>query len=562
MGSALARVSVSAASESVSQPVRVADLEKAERAVTESLRHIERVLSDEIEAGQLKQSDAHGDSMQVQQLLGFAERGDMSRVDFFARGGGINRSGNAKVAAAWESFNRARDLRRDFVKDKLPALIANRLQNAASVWRTAARPADLSAAISELRGLRQSVERLRDFAANDNEERLGEVIEFLEKSKELLFADVAGDAVLTAYALREVGEAKISADDFLSFQEREGRRRTMIVKLREHAESILKESMDALPKVTRAEELTPMISRLHEAADVEEILTQREQGVWIDRFEQAERAASDWRRMLATEEAGYWLDAGAMAKELAPAARKLSVALGAHLVHRGAADERRGQNEDHRDTSALASAVGKINNAADARALAMEVRGELDGKQRSTDGAREIASLGSDLEQLSRIPSTLNEIAGSAGGARSFNQDHPWMAQIAAAAERVRRSALVAWSGRPELNEGPLTDVPLEEALDQLATAAAKREDWREAIDLLTLKAVAAPNLPPSGEAAAIRSFLMARNFERAEIFDEAATLYSAVLRGTGTRTPSAQAAERLKQLTRKISGNPASSPP
>ena len=119
---------------------------------------------------------------------------------------------------------------------------------------------------------------------------------------------------------------------------------------------------------------------------------------------------------------------------------------------------------------------------------------------------------------------------------------------------RIERDLLVRALKIPELNSAPLSELPIETALDTLSDQLARNAEWRRLFQVL--EARSNPQYP-RGERLSddaltgLRTFFAGQNYELAEQWGDAVTAYKEVLRTTSLRSPTAAAAERLKALSK-----------
>jgi hypothetical protein len=111
----------------------------------------------------------------------------------------------------------------------------------------------------------------------------------------------------------------------------------------------------------------------------------------------------------------------------------------------------------------------------------------------------------------------------------------------------------------PELNQTPLAEKSLPEAIETLCEQLAAAREWRRLLQVLEGRAGIAftDGRQPTGRGGddsltAIRAYFVAQNFELAEMWAEAAESYRSVLRSTSQRVPITEAAERLKKLVKE----------
>jgi hypothetical protein len=233
------------------------------------------------------------------------------------------------------------------------------------------------------------------------------------------------------------------------------------------------------------------------------------------------------------------------------------------------ADRRRQISEMAEKRRVAAAKEAQAKAEAEARAVVEQARKTIGDKIKAVKTAEDVLALANDLPMgryaddrinWSSLQNDLQMIAAvwldtglrsSAGDfdrstGYAINSNHPFILEVRALRERALREASAKRLNLPQLKQAPLDAVPVMEALDQLARTAAEKSDWKQSYAILQ-------NMPATAahteRLQAIRSFLVAQNFETGGQFREAAESYLAVLRTVGDFTPVKEAGERLKRL-------------
>ncbi len=167
-----------------------------------------------------------------------------------------------------------------------------------------------------------------------------------------------------------------------------------------------------------------------------------------------------------------------------------------------------------------------------------------------------------DAENWSALAGELMKLAARWAGGDSAGDENRGSytgrlaAELNAVRERIDRDTIARRLRFPELKAEPLLSTPLSEAVESLCDQLAQKKEWRRLFDLLTLGPVMQPQRPMSGgrddTVTALRAFFVGQNLELAEQWLQAASAYQLVLQSASTRAPIREAAERLKEITRK----------
>ncbi len=534
-------------SQGASSPFTLEQLVVANTAIGDSLDRIPKVIAEEIAAGRLELKDSQLDRSRASFLRGMVERGWLDDAVFHSRGGMENRTGNARLGAAWDAFRAAIRTRQNMVRDDLPNIIDTRVQAAAEAWRRARVASDLSESIESLRAIREAARRMSPLAGKKVPD-LDRVLDYLSKSKDLLAAEETGDASLIGRASAELEWRDTSSPfgDFLSLKELEDRRKKGLTRLREQGLDTVRTALEALPKAETPDEIEPWIARLHAAADAEGYATRRQDGKWDARISEAEQIAREWREMLALEAAGAWPEAISQGRNLQRRVAGMFPSLAQALTARRAALAQKQGEVTQRSIDLVISRLESLQTAEEARSLAKAIRTAREQQESDSNDSEVLAHLLVDLDRLGRF---------DLGGGRYFapsealSTGHPWQAQVRAAYQRLIRIAAARQLQLPQLLEAPLKERPFEEGLRSIIGAAAARKDWAEVHRLIANAAPMLPAAPMEGEGKAVRAFLLARNFEKAELFADAVDFYRQVILLGGLHAPVTESHARLKEL-------------
>lgn len=156
-----------------------------------------------------------------------------------------------------------------------------------------------------------------------------------------------------------------------------------------------------------------------------------------------------------------------------------------------------------------------------------------------------------DLQQASvRLESILSvwntaKVSGFKEIAENFGERSKYKRQIDRLQEYAYRAILTSKLNLPELLRPPLSDVPINLALESTAVAAAKARDWKKCFEISQL--VGTRESEERKEA--IRMYLAGRQLEVANDFGDAIANYVTVIRMVNDHGPTTECIERLKEL-------------
>jgi hypothetical protein len=198
--------------------------------------------------------------------------------------------------------------------------------------------------------------------------------------------------------------------------------------------------------------------------------------------------------------------------------------------------------------------LGAVTDAPSALAVADDFQAERKANPAAIETI-DFPSFEADLRQLAALWSVDPAQPNSplpAWAARSFTP--AWNARIIALRTQAVRTQLARRADSPELLQPPLDALPPHLALRRLARDLLAHSEWqRLQVVLINETTLFGANRSPfaNDDLSAVRTFITAQNFERAEQFEEAANAYRAVLGFVGECVPVDAAAMRLKTLTK-----------
>ena len=120
--------------------------------------------------------------------------------------------------------------------------------------------------------------------------------------------------------------------------------------------------------------------------------------------------------------------------------------------------------------------------------------------------------------------------------------------------QRIERDIVTASLRVPELNQAPLSELPLPEALDKLMTQLAAKGAWRRLLQIVDghLQMSSVFLGADSDLSQALRAYIQAQNLELSDQWRDAQFAYKAVLRSPHRLAPIQETATRLKALAKE----------
>jgi hypothetical protein len=371
----------------------------------------------------------------------------------------------------------------------------------------------------------------------------------------LLDAEETGNAALIGDAVDRLRVSTSPFPGLLSLKELEDRRMRFAGQEKAAREAAWREMLAALPKASKPQDLSELVSRLRRLADEN---SGRSYGPdrTDPRMTAGAHIAEEWQKMLALGSAGEWQKAvekgGEINQSIADKAPDLTEALQSHL-----AELRRKQLEaESSRREAVAKKLSEGLAASSTRAGLARFRKELDEDTslRQGDDARDLSELRNDLASLGSLWDEAE--SGRSRPLREFDFtrqfQHPWTKQTSALREHIEHVLLANRLEDPKILQPPLDTVPAAELGARLVGAAADRGDWKQAYHLMQSLPQAGGDDSRDSEMMAVRNYLAGQNFENAELWPDAIECYKAVLRSTGKWIPVTAASDRLKALKKE----------
>ena len=139
---------------------------------------------------------------------------------------------------------------------------------------------------------------------------------------------------------------------------------------------------------------------------------------------------------------------------------------------------------------------------------------------------------------------------------QSRPEEAAWSEDLAGVRDRAERDILSRVLKAPELLQAPFLNQSVSDAVAGLLGQLTAGGEWRRALQILESQSALDPEpgaSPRRSEAiTAQRSYLAGQNFERAELWTDAAAAYKTVLTATVDGIPIKEATERLRALTKE----------
>lgn len=546
-------------------PAFKAEIQKAQAAVRSSLDAVVATIDAEQKAERLKPEHAEREKRKVQELrdqiespVG-GERLTGAQVSIDAKAGDASAAALNKVWGDFSEALRAAEAARGRAQ---AAFREDAARYALAVWRSAKTEAELAPALA---ALEVAAEHEGEVMSRGRARGMPAAVlqSFIARSQQFLAALAAGDVPALSSALASMrqllrpGEASIFTPADL-----EQWRQRFAGAAREQLRELVRVNLEGLITARAPSgEVLALAEKVDRALAVERAIA----GARLDGMDASSHAAGQrkgeanfarpWGEMLNAVEAGDWGTAQSVAKAMQPPAQSLSPAALAVVTAKRAEVK---QGADAAEQTARAAGekrarelLAKVTDAESALALADLLKAERETAPASPQTA-EFPAFEADLRQLAAAWSSdpAQPRAAFAQWTTKVNA-RGWTTDLRALRMRAFREHIAQRVQAPELAQPPLNALPPEQAVRQFGRGLLEKADWPRLHRLLTDTAMlfGQGHGAPSEEAQAIRSFITAENFEKAEQFAEAVQAYRSVLTCIGDLVPIAQAATRLKEL-------------
>jgi hypothetical protein len=418
-----------------------------------------------------------------------------------------------------------------------------------------AKPADVDAVQASIDELQKLQQRGSASGAPDISYKLQSAESFLRSIKRLIEAETNENITVLQSAVAELRNSSFDRD-LVSDQDRRTRVEAIIKPYQKAEDEAGKALISALESKKSAEEIDAALMQYTKASE-----NMRNLG---GRDGRQERDLASYYRVLAE----FWKTAATAdaqtVKSRAQEARSALQYLGADVAAKFKPLLAQLEEEALSREKAMASAetekfrrgIAEAKTPEDVEALLTLLRSPQD--PRRFDQSSRTAEAAAALSAISNAWRTKSlALLQNLEGAYSIGSS-AFGPELTSLRLRAGREIIAHTLKAFELTKPPLSDQPMNEAIEALCDQLAQKREWRRLLQLLdtrtSLNQVAGRygQVPIDETAAAIRAYFVAQNFELAEMWKDAADSYRAVLRTTSQRAPVGEAAERLKKLIKE----------
>lgn len=531
---------------------QVADrLNKMDATWTEQVKAAEKLVSDERVAKRLSESAA--------QSLTWTVR-NASSLMFESRA-----LANARIPAENKALNEA-FLKLTALQDSLQSERATLLENTlkevrartAKVMQGPATVEDVDALTKLFESIQTTLQSRGGSATNNAANKVSGSVYFLGQLRRLIDAESSGDIPALTSALADF-RMNYGGQDVVSDVERRKRLEAAIKPYQKAEEDKQKALDSALESRKPVEEISKAFAEYAAASG-------KLRSVRANDLRGTKDSTSAYRRIIDFLKAAESGDSSQI-KYRAEQAHNAATELGGEgrerleqLITKTERDL--GEQEEKRAAAYIENLRKKIAEAKEAGDVDAILR-DLRDPSKEPRGTVEVNVVNSLVQPLSTIatawrsnsPQLLQSIDGSSSGSRN-----PADPEIASLRGRAVRDVTVRVLRAPELNQAPLAEMPLNEAIETLCDQLVEKREWRRLLQVLESRSGAASegryysggNVIPTDAISALRAYFVAQNFELAEMWLDAADSYRTVLRSTSPRAPITDAAQRLKKLVKE----------
>lgn len=529
-------------------PAWLGELKKQHDAAATSLDNVAAVVDAEEKAQRLKPEIAQAERRTISELRG--------RLDVLTSSSHPVTEAYAGPAApalsrAWQTFS-------DGVADRHAARVkANErarddiVRYAVALWQSAEKPDSLAPAIEALR----SVLKERATAPpSPGETSPDSVLRLLVSSQHFIESLEREDARAISNATTAMNPASLRGDPAVSATEVE----QWIGRFATRAAGELKAANRAADELavrkSSADEMLAAADKIDAAMrKLRALAGDRSMTSW-DRSNLEPNVYRPWASLMKVVEEEQWSLAEELEGKLQLSPERLSAAALKVMV------DRRMEIRQHKtkmeaeagasEAEAMRKRLAAVSDAASALKLADEIRAER--ISRPANAAR-VNLLENELRQIATLWSS-EGVTMPMNRLPDIETTTAWSADLAALRTRAFRDSLAKTLQAPELLRAPLSGLPPEQAVRQLAREHFAKAEWLRLHTLLSTAGAifARAGLSDGDEVRAIKSYLTGQNMERAEQFTEAAAAYRSVLSCIGELVPVDAAADRLKALKRE----------
>jgi hypothetical protein len=469
-----------------------------------------------------------------------------------------NATGNAEIEAAWRAFDTALAARRDFFHSQLPKTIRSAINGAGQVWMEARRAADFTPVVMKLGLLQEMFDAADSSTANQRvREELRGALDYISNSRGLLAAEETGDSLLVGHACAKLRVYSSPFGDAPSLKDLETRRVAAVHRLEEIATNAWNEMVDRLPRAANPADVREILEKIRAGAEANAgvgVALARQPG---QRFADAESFVIDWQEMLTLAVTRQWFAAAEAARALRARAETSIPTLVPILAEK----EKEALQNDRQSVTdrilaqqaGLCERLSKASDVGELQRVLVDLHYLLIGRRGDNPEEKAVLNAIDALEQLAAAWTAIDAQTSEGAAAQlapPITAGPPWAAAISQVRDRLQRQLLAERLSRPDLLQPPLNAHSTSEVLSTLRRSAQERADWREVYALLNAQAALGLGAHPDVDLAAVRAFLVAENFEKAEQPTDAVVHYKEALQAVGLTELVASATKRIKALS------------
>ncbi|MEA3209810.1 MAG: hypothetical protein QOE70_2867 [Chthoniobacter sp.] len=540
-----------------------ADFEKATEAIPAAMRAVFATIEAETAAGHLDKKEAAAELRRADDLRYVTTDAKPGRwsVEQAVQKILEKPPKNAAILQAWNDLNARLQAYDALYVKKYPVMVAEAMQTAANLWRTAQDPDEVKPTIQYLKTLESlhwpwvGLDRTQI-----NTPSLTPLAQHLEFFAALLAAEKMGDPEMLTKAAASLHVNESPFGDFVSVKEINDRRDRVIEGTKRAA---WEEMLATLPKAAEPDDLIPIADKLAKVALATAHDNSPAHAQDYSRYYSAKEMAMGWREMLRHELAGEWEEAARTAVELSHKAEKLAPTLVAPLQAHLAVEQKQATQSGKERHEEL---VRKVRQTLEAVTSLSGLREAINDPEFAVDqagsgDARDLRALRDHLRWLYGVwaMAEIDMTPSPALLANGTSFHHSWTTQTGRIWSTIHGQIIARALKIADPMKAPGNAPPTSDLGRDLVSAAEARHDWYQAFCLLRRlnaldPAIAAgePSTPGGAENErldSMRSLLAGDNFAKAELWPDAIRSYKTALHFLGDSLLSADVGDRLKSL-------------
>ncbi|MEA3209811.1 MAG: eukaryotic-like serine/threonine-protein kinase [Chthoniobacter sp.] len=523
-------------------PAFQAELQKVNDAVTAKLDAVAEVIKEEEAARRLKRDVAE----EVRGKIAAFRKSMLTGAKLAGLGTPSGVSNEPAVAKAWNELGDAVAERRQFLEKKSPVTLEAAVQYAVAIWKNARSEKDLAPGLEDLAALEVFFDRFPSY------ERPGATRALLEKSQAFLSALKADEHSVLGSRSVELRHVFMGRNPPVSPADIEKWMQRFVGPLEEELQQARARMNDLLLKHAGFKDSADLADRI-------DALSARLRTINMGKSDYARFNQPNffrtWSAFLRDVETAQWTLAEKEMKnihlpngpEFTPEARQAFAAQFSQLKKRIADSALASQTAAE---TRVIERLAEISDADSAFALADALAAQRTAAESSEK--EEDAMFEADLRQVAAIWKGAPVHPGGQPFSQPSRASIAWMKAVRILRDRALQEVIARSVPAPELLQPPLNGLPPGEAVRRLGRDLSGKRDYPRLQALLsqsTQKGASVDHDEEIDELRALKSFLTAGNFERAEQFEDAVRIYREVLVCVGELVPVEETIARLKIL-------------